>query len=193
MADVSATPEQTAAPSPPVEAPSETEPLKLLVNGSTAADLEMADSDAGAERADIPALPAITTTNPSTSQAFTAAGVSPPASTDTQPNGAPAAAAATTTDTAPAAPSTSSPASTQTPSLSAPASTLAPASAPAAPQTTTNTRASTPAPGAATAAPLPPSAIIPPAHGHGSSTRAYINKTVTPHLLDGMKWVAANE
>lgn len=57
------------------------------------------------------------------------------------------------------------------------------------------TRASTPSagptPGAASS--LPPSAIIPPANPTGSPTRVYINQKVTPVLLEGLKWVAANE
>lgn len=87
-----------------------------------------------------------------------------------------------TTDVPPAPPST--PANSGALSQPPPATTAA----------TTNTRALTPAAGAAATVPvLAPSAIIPPAHAHGSPTRAYINRTVTPHLLEGMKWVAANE
>lgn len=62
--------------------------------------------------------------------------------------------------------------------------------------TPSGTRQSTP--GAATGSStslnaLPPSAIIPPANPHGSPTRVYINSKVTPTLLEGLKWVAANE
>lgn len=58
-----------------------------------------------------------------------------------------------------------------------------------------------PAPSVTTSAPptrpssIPPSASAAPdnAYQHGSSTRVYLNQKVTPHLLEGMKHLAAVE
>jgi len=55
------------------------------------------------------------------------------------------------------------------------------------------TRASTPSAGPSAASSLLPSGIIPPANPSGSPTRVYLNQKVTPVLLEGMKWIAANE
>ncbi|KAI9669329.1 MAG: hypothetical protein M1831_000365 [Alyxoria varia] len=81
-----------------------------------------------------------------------------------------------------------------------------------APPTSTSTSAGAPAPAPATASQPPrgltpqhatqpqgqpqsllSQAIMPAANEAGSSTRVYLNQKVTPALLEGMKWVAANE
>ncbi|KAI5218631.1 hypothetical protein AUEXF2481DRAFT_90973 [Aureobasidium subglaciale EXF-2481] len=42
---------------------------------------------------------------------------------------------------------------------------------------------------------IPPAVSLPPEkpHAHGSPTRVYLNQAVTPHLLEGMKYLAAYE
>ncbi|KAF2151838.1 hypothetical protein K461DRAFT_321993 [Myriangium duriaei CBS 260.36] len=58
-----------------------------------------------------------------------------------------------------------------------------------------------PAPVSATSTPArtssqPPQGIIAPPEkpaAHGSPTRVYLNQNVTPHLLEGMKYIAAYE
>lgn len=60
---------------------------------------------------------------------------------------------------------------------------------------------SAPTPPPAATAPLtrpssiPPASFAPPEkpNPHGSPTRVYLNQNVTPHLLEGMKYLAANE
>ncbi|KAK3065074.1 hypothetical protein LTS18_011535 [Coniosporium uncinatum] len=69
------------------------------------------------------------------------------------------------------------------PAAAAPPSSTTPAPAALA----TNARAS-PHPTTSTPAP-PPSQPNP----HGSPTRVYLNQNVTPHLLEGMKYLAAYE
>ena len=79
-----------------------------------------------------------------------------------------------------------------------PAATMTPAAAAAAAAT---------GGGGGQSAPATPSSVVPPAQQqqqqqqqtphqptpHGAPTRVYLNTNVTPHLLEGMKWLALNE
>ncbi|THW70077.1 hypothetical protein D6C82_04706 [Aureobasidium pullulans] len=82
----------------------------------------------------------------------------------------------------------------QAPSASPlPATASAPTAPPAASMPTS---APTPPPAPPTRpSSIPPQVSLPPEkpHPHGSSTRVYLNQMVTPHLLEGMKYLAAYE
>ena len=69
-------------------------------------------------------------------------------------------------------------------------------------QTQASTFTATPTPASTYTAPvatrpssIPPATLAPPEKpaAHGSPTRVYLNQNITPHLLEGMKYLAAYE
>ncbi|KAF2716737.1 hypothetical protein K431DRAFT_298393 [Polychaeton citri CBS 116435] len=84
--------------------------------------------------------------------------------------------------------------------LQAPAIAPAPLAAAPSPATQPPAAIATPPPATTAAPPLRPSSIPPSAPSrpekpvaHGGPTRQYLNQNITPHLLEGMKYLAVYE